>query len=80
MNQSMCIFVVVATKVLRARWKSSDWHEQKHLHTGRENWNATTVCRIDIHQRSAAGKQNDCLTHGRIMFWILIFISHAWWS
>jgi len=28
MNQSTCSLVAVATKTLRARWKSSDWHEQ----------------------------------------------------
>jgi len=39
MNQSKCILVAVANKSLRARCKSSDWHEQKHLHTGREKWN-----------------------------------------
>jgi len=39
MNQSTCILVAVATKSLRARWKSFDWREQKHLHTGREKWN-----------------------------------------
>jgi len=32
MNQSTCILVAVATKSLRARWKRSDLHEQKHLH------------------------------------------------
>jgi len=71
MNQSTCILVTVVTKSLQAQWKSSDWHEQKHLYTGCEKWNTKTVCRIEVHQRSAAEKQNDCLTHGRIMFWIL---------
>jgi len=69
MNQSTCILVVVATKSLRARWKRSDRREQKHLHTGREKWSTKTVSRIEVHQRSAAEKQNDYLARGRIMFW-----------
>jgi len=72
MNQSTCILVAVATKSLRARWKLSDRHEQKHLHTDREKWNTKTVCRIEAYQRSAAEKQNDYLTRGGIIFWILI--------
>jgi len=72
MNQSTCILVVVATKSLRARRKCSDRRKQKHVHTGSEKWNTKTVCRIEVHQRLVAEKQNDYLTHGRIMFWILI--------
>jgi len=37
-------------------------------HAGRERWNTTTVCRIEVHQRSVAEKQNDLRTRGRIMF------------
>jgi len=78
MNQPTYILVAVATKPLRARWKSSDWHEQNHLHTGREKWNIKTVCRIEVHQRPAAEKQNVYLTRGRIIFWILICALSLW--
>jgi len=51
----------------------------KHLHTGREKWNTKTVCRIAVHQRSEAEKQNDYLTRGRIMFWKLICELSLWY-
>jgi len=79
MIQSTCILVAVATKSLRAQWKCSDWREQTRLHNDREKWNTTTVCRTEIHQRSAAEKQNDYLTRGRIMFWILICALSLWY-
>jgi len=79
MNQTTCILVAVATKSLRARWKSSHWHEQKHMHTSREKWNTKTVCRNEVHQRSAAEKQNDYLPRGRVMFWILICALSLWY-
>ena len=46
----------------------------KYLHTGRKKWNTKTACRFELHQRSAAEKQNDYLTRGRNMFWILLSV------
>jgi len=79
MNQSTCFLVAVATKSLRARWKSSDWHETKTPAHWPRKVKHKTVCRIEVHQRSAAEKQNDYLTRGRIMLWILICALSLWY-
>ena len=69
-----------------ARWKSCYWREWKRLHTGREKWNTTTLCRAEIHQRSAEGNKNISYTwedhvlniHFCVKFVIPIIFTQIW--